>query len=1123
MSDGLFEFSDDNSVAGFRLSRLELYNWGTFNKKVVVFPLHGKNALLTGDNGSGKSSLVDALTTLLVPTNKIIYNKAGGADRGERSLRTYTLGYYKAEKNDMGTTSKPIYLRKEGTTHTVILGVFYNQGYEQTVTVAQVYMQKDLVGQPNRFYVVADTDMNIVQDFSNFGSDITNLKKLLRKREKTEVFDSFTQYSASFRRRLGIKNEKALDLFNQTISLKSVGNLTSFVREHMLESFDAAGAIKNLINHFEDLNNAHEAILTAKKQIAELTPIVQNLDTYNAIHKKVADTLSCRESLRAYFAAIKKDLLEKRIEQDTLKIEKGSLKITSIKERLHSLNKDRDRIIQDIAENGGNKLDALLRELEQAENNKNRRLEVATKYDTYAKALDLPLLQGPNEFALNKSQLKKLIEDNKHEQTLLQNSKSEKEYAFKDLKKSHDELEKEILSLKSRKSNIDYHQVDIRNRLCKDLHVSPQNLPFAGELIAVREDETAWEGAIERVLRSFGMSLLVPEELYSKVLKWVDQTQLRGRLVYYKVEKLQKKTQAFCDSQMLISKILIKQDETYHDWLNDQIIQRFNFTCCKTLDSFKRARKAITQNGQIKGSQIRHEKDDRFNINDRSRFILGWTNTAKIATLLASKNELEKQMQDIANQLAQIETKLKSTESRHDNLLGLQNFSRFEDLDWQPIAQRVDQLTEQISELNATSDKLAQLRLQRELLETKITETETQKDTLADDVSQLKGKLHNSQDLLQNEIEILSAELQPTSEVSIFLDSLKNKHLQNSTLYYERCNNLEQEIRKELQSTIDTDNRKVSNVTQKIIVAMKEFCAEYPSATRDFDASLEGEKEYRDFLDKLNKESLPQFEKQFKSRLTQNTIREIAGFQAQLNKECQLIEERVEQINLSMSAIEYNKDRYIKLELEKSTDVEIREFRQKLKTCIEGSLGIQESSYTEEKFLQVKKIISRFIGRDGSSDIDAKWTAKVTDVRNWFVFAASECWQADDTEYEHYTDSGGKSGGQKEKLAYTVLAASLAYQFGLEWGEVRSQSFRFVAIDEAFGRGSDESAHYGLELFKKLNLQLLIITPLQKIHIIEPYVSTVGFVYNENGKNSMLHCLTIEEYSAEKEKYHNEK
>jgi uncharacterized protein YPO0396 len=134
----------------------------------------------------------------------------------------------------------------------------------------------------------------------------------------------------------------------------------------------------------------------------------------------------------------------------------------------------------------------------------------------------------------------------------------------------------------------------------------------------------------------------------------------------------------------------------------------------------------------------------------------------------------------------------------------------------------------------------------------------------------------------------------------------------------------------------------------------------------------------------------------------------------------------------------------------------------------------------------------------------------------WNTFAASERWHEDDSEHEHYSDSGGKSGGQKEKLAYTILAASLAYQFGFEWGEVRSRSFRFVVIDEAFGRGSDESAQYGLQLFQKLNLQLLIVTPLQKIHIIEPFVSSVGFVQNEDGKDSRLRNLTIEEYQIEK-------
>ena len=73
-----------------------------------------------------------------------------------------------------------------------------------------------------------------------------------------------------------------------------------------------------------------------------------------------------------------------------------------------------------------------------------------------------------------------------------------------------------------------------------------------------------------------------------------------------------------------------------------------------------------------------------------------------------------------------------------------------------------------------------------------------------------------------------------------------------------------------------------------------------------------------------------------------------------------------------------------------------------------------------------------------------------------------------------------------------------------------------MVIDEAFGRGSDESTRFALELFARLGLQLLIVTPLQKIHVIEPYVSAVGFVDNPTSRYSRLRTLTIEEYQAER-------
>jgi uncharacterized protein YPO0396 len=110
-SSDLPDFADNAALAGFRLSRLEVFNWGTFDKRVWTLEPGGKNALLTGDIGSGKSTLVDAVTTLLVPAQRIAYNKAAGADAKERSLRSYVLGHYKSERNEASGHAKPVALR----------------------------------------------------------------------------------------------------------------------------------------------------------------------------------------------------------------------------------------------------------------------------------------------------------------------------------------------------------------------------------------------------------------------------------------------------------------------------------------------------------------------------------------------------------------------------------------------------------------------------------------------------------------------------------------------------------------------------------------------------------------------------------------------------------------------------------------------------------------------------------------------------------------------------------------------------------------------------------------------------------------------------------------------------
>ena len=335
---------------------------------------------------------------------------------------------------------------------------------------------------------------------------------------------------------------------------------------------------------------------------------------------------------------------------------------------------------------------------------------------------------------------------------------------------------------------------------------------------------------------------------------------------------------------------------------------------------------------------------------------------------------------------------------------------------------------------------------------------------------------------------------------------------------------VQQRVAGGLAHQVSTVNQRLAAAWQRIHRGMSAFRTRYPQETAELDDALQSAGEYRQLHERVANDDLPRFEQEFKDYLNQNTIRDIAGFSAQLNKHEKLIRDRVETINQSRTDIDYNDNRYIRLVPDATPNTDVREFRSDLRACTDNMIGGRDNDqYSEEKFLQVKRIIDRFKGREGMTDQDRTWTRRVTDVRQWFVFSASERWRADDTEYENYTDSAGKSGGQKEKLAYTILAASLAYQFKLDWGAARSKAFRFVVIDEAFGRGSEVSTRYALSLFTRLGLQLLIVTPLQKIHVIEPHVSAVGYVDNPNGNYSRLQCLTIDEFRRGRREYASEK
>jgi uncharacterized protein YPO0396 len=1107
------DFVADDSRVGFRLDRLEVLNWGTFDQRVWRLALAGRNGLLTGDIGSGKSTLVDAITTLLVPAHRVAYNKAAGADARERSLRSYVLGHYKSERNEVTGTAKPVALR-DASSYSVILGVFRNEGYDQGVTLAQVFWFKDPQGQPARLFVAAERRLSIAEDFSGFGSDISALRKKLRG-AGCELFDSFPPYGAWFRRRFGIEHEQALELFHQTVSMKSVGNLTDFVRSHMLEPFDSGQRIEALIRHFDDLDRAHQAVLKAKRQVDLLTPLVEDGARHRQLQAEIQDWREARDQLRPYFARLKGELLDRRLEllaQDTARLD---AQITGLDTQREAERVEVGRLERALRDNGGDRLEELAAEIRRLEQEKVQRQQKSDRFQVLLARIEERAPADEAGFLALQQSIAQRAEGLRERVADLDNREREEDFAFRKNREEHAALSDEIESLSRRKSNIDAAQVRIREALCAGLGLPEDELPFAGELIQVREDERDWEGAAERLLRGFGLALLVPEAHYKAVADWVDRQHLGARLVYFHVRPRKAAQGAALHPQSLVRKLLIKPDSPHYEWLEQELRQRYDVACCDSGEQFRREARAITRAGQIKDPSGRHEKDDRSRLDDRSRYVLGWSNADKLRTLRDRRGRLEETLATQAQRIGEIQQARKALQGRLEALSKLEEFTRFADIDWMSPARQMAALAEERARLEAASNTSQELTRQLQAGQERLAQTERKRDEARDKRAEVATKQATAQEQRNQTVRLWDDA--PLTDAQIErLEGWRSQALGEHTLTVESCDNRERELRDWLQARIDAEDKRMARLAERIVNAMRGFKEEFKAETAEVDVALAALPDYERMLEGLKSDDLPRFEARFKELLNVNTINEIANFNAQLARERETIKERVEFINQSLHAIDYNPGRYIKLVALPSPDAEIRDFQQDLRACTEGAMtGAADDQYSEAKFLQVKAIIDRFRGREGLSDADRRWTAKVTDVRNWFLFSASERWRADGAEHEHYSDSGGKSGGQKEKLAYTVLAASLAYQFGLEWGAVRSRSFRFVVIDEAFGRGSDESAQYGLRLFQQLNLQLLIVTPLQKIHIIEPYVASVGFVHNEGGRDSRLRCLSIEEYRAQ--------
>jgi len=1075
---------------GFRLHKLEVYNWGTFDStggQVHTVRPCGHTALLIGQNGSGKSTLVDAILTVLVRPVVRNYNVAAGAHKQERDERTYIRGAYGRFSRGDDQRADVQFLRSADSNYSALLACFRNEGTDRTFTVAVVlYLNSE--GRAERIYCFAPEERSIAADLAGLAS-----KERLRQQMQKRGFratTSYAEYHTWLTKATGVR-PKAMDMFNQTVAVKDIHSLTRFIREHMLEAKPWGEKVDGLLSHFTLLSEAHQILVRVRRQAELLEPLAQVGAAYRAQTGRLDRVQRLLGASDSFFRRKTVDLCAPECEARRSDLDAVRKQKERLTQDLVEVSEECRRITNEIEQAGGERLrqiPLLLRQFEQqaeARRDSNRRYRDALREagitDSFEVAAGFAAVQSRLPILLRKLEEQAVDRDRQRDELVAEHGK---------VSELLREEEAELEALAQRSGNLPEALARIRRQICEELRLPEKDLPFVAELFAVKAEERAWEASIEMVLRSFALSLLVPERYYLMVSRYINETRLvnahgRGqRLVYWRVgEWTQPAAGAAGHAHSLPGKLSFREGHPLLPWVRGELAERFAYRCCDTQEEFQEAHGlAMTRQRHVKVRGTRHEKDDRDDALNPRHFVLGWDNREKRRVLAAEVVQLRERQKALDGRIKALEEELASLRACQAGARRAQEVADFDAIDYSTPERELEALRLEKKRLEESDDTIRLLKGRLATAQSRQTGMLASRDETVGRERELVWQIGDAERLVANaeaELARKADEVTLARHAEVFdeLEScFREEPLAAANLFDQ-----ERAFQNAQRAELDRLRQEQEPLKSELARLMISFLRDAPEERTDLEPGVDFLDGFLALRERIRREDLPRHEHRFKERLNEKVTQEIGLLHAAFQSERSEITAKIELLNKSLQELEYRLGTHMCLEARPVRDVEVVAFQTALKECLADTFEATPEA-DEAHYLRIEKLIACL--RE-----DERWREKVTDVRSWFDFAARELDNSTGALRNYYEDSTGQSGGEKAKLAFTILVAAIAYQYDIEPERRPSDRFHFVVVDEMFSKVDDQYSEYALELFRKFGLQLLIVAPLDaKALVTEPYV-----------------------------------
>lgn len=1105
-----------------KLKKILLINWLYFSKEIIEV---GDVNFLTGKNGAGKSTVIDALQIVLLgETNARNFNQAAN----EKSQRTLD-GYLRADMDE----NNP-YSRRGKDFSSYIACEFQDDVEGSSFVTGVVFDCRSDGSRQERFFIyVGNLPENCFIEGGE-AMEVPALRLFLKQNyTKAEIYDTQKEYRRNMLSRWNVHNEQVLRMMKKAVSFRPIVDIQKFITENICdipEKPDIEAMQQNIRDYkrHEMLAQRQEEKLTALQEISKLyREMNQAIERWRVqsflvlwskkeveqaqidrfeLEKK--DRTTELNAIEESITAISAQITQKEGRRRELDLACAQSSVFQEEEKLRTrkqaLLNEQEKLIQDLQSlaleikresfrlNGlcdsvlKQDAEEILLPVQKAAENVLKAYSLFTSGNYELFSHSLALFERAQQTA---AELSKAIRDALHraEDHLaeLKEEQDQKSAALANLRKNIKDYPRGLLQLKSRLES------ELKSQVGR-----PVRIDILADVLELADEH--WRGAVEGYLNAQKFYLLVEPTYYKNALLIFDRIKQEFGFASFglvDIGKLRELETIRPRDDSLAKKVDTesKLARSYIDYLLGRVV------CCENAGQLRNFKTAITADGLIYqgyvARSIRRELMDDAFIGRRA------------VSLRISR--LEKDLKEIEDELHHWNP-IYHLLSQSTEPLFSQFFVQNTIAEKQEAYLRGKEITNEVNDIDDQLSKLDLLWLDEQrrtiaVLGDEIIALNNEKEQKGVRIGQCKERIR------QLDYEVLPDHYQQLSNMEDRLkDEFPVEYQENIGLprYKQEFDRLKRAdiVHKNFSNRLEQSVKEQDSAQRKLVAARREYTDRFKPCSFRVEAMDNDEFEEEQRL--LEESELPKYREKIKTARESAMEQFQNDFLAKLKSSIDQVHDQVRNLNRALRQAQFGTDSY-QFRVERNPDYAEYYDMIMAPELMEGDKGLFALPFQDKYGRLIEKLFSQITTAD-DTQLNARKESELqeniqryTDFRTYLKFDL-ETTDQNGTKQLLSQTLNTKSGGETQTPFYIAVLASFAQLYRVNDTSSFGNTVRLVVFDEAFNKMDSDRIIESVRLLRKMGLQAIICTPPDKVADIMPIADRTLLVNKDKYRMHIL-------------------